>query len=193
VAELRTRWQRGGGPLIGYAGRFVNEKRPDLLIRALDVINRTFPSARIVFAGEYDIPYEDTWERHQPLVQRHRDQLEFLGKLESMQAMANFYAACDVLALPSDTECFALVQVEAMLCGTPVMMTDTPGGRVPVTETGMGRLVPRGDWEAMGAALVEILQDPDKYIKPRAEIESAFNLAETVDRYERHFRAAARK
>ncbi|MGV2435940.1 MAG UNVERIFIED_CONTAM: glycosyltransferase [Anaerolineae bacterium] len=45
--------------------------------------------------------------------------------------MANFFAACDVLALTSDSECFALVQVEAMLRGTPVMMTNIPGGRMP--------------------------------------------------------------
>jgi glycosyltransferase involved in cell wall biosynthesis len=60
VAELRDRWQRDDGPIIGYAGRFVREKRPDLLIRALEVINRTCPNARVVFAGEYDIRYEDT-------------------------------------------------------------------------------------------------------------------------------------
>ncbi|MBN2305949.1 MAG: glycosyltransferase family 4 protein [Anaerolineae bacterium] len=191
VAELRARWQRNGGPVIGYGGRFVLEKRPDLLIRALEVINRTYPHARIVFAGEYDIKYEDTWERNQALIQRYEEQLVFLGKLESMQAMANFFAACDVLALPSDSECFALVQVEAMLCGTPVVMTDTPGGRVPVIETGMGRIVPRGDWQAMGEALVDVLGHPDQYIKPRDHIERVFNLGETVDRYEAEFRQAA--
>jgi glycosyltransferase involved in cell wall biosynthesis len=190
VAELRARWQRNGGPLIGYAGRFVREKRPDLLIRALEVINRTYPKARVVFAGEYDIPYEDTWERNQALVQRYEDRLIFLGKVESMQAMANFFAACDVLVMPSDTECFALVQVEAMLCGTPVVMTDVPGGRVPVTETGMGKIVPRGDWEAMGCAVVEILQTPDRFVKPRAEIEATFNFDETIARYEKHLRRA---
>lgn len=192
VAELRARWRRNGGPLIGYAGRFVQEKRPDLLIRALEVINRDFPHARVVFAGEFDIRYEDTWERHQALIRRYDEQLIFLGQLSSMQAMANFYAACDVLVMPSDTECFALVQVEAMLCGTPVVMTDTPGGRVPVTETGMGRIVPRGDWEAMGAAVVDILQHPGQYAKPRDEIERTFSLKETVDRYERHLRGAVR-
>ncbi len=191
VAELRARWQRDSGPIIGFAGRFVREKRPDLLIRALEVINRSCPNACVVFAGEYDIRYEDTWERHQPLIQRYEDQLIFLGKLESMQAMANFYAACDVLVLPSDTECFALVQVEAMLCGTPVIMTDTPGGRVPVTETGMGKIVPRGDWEAIGAAVVDVVQNPARYVKPREHIERCFSLGETVDRYERHFRGAA--
>ncbi|MBN1681088.1 MAG: glycosyltransferase family 4 protein [Anaerolineae bacterium] len=191
VAELRARWQRNGGPVIGYAGRFVQEKRPDLLIRALEVINRTYPNARVVFAGEYDIRYEDTWERNQALVQRYDEQLVFLGDLSSMQAMANFYAACDVLALPSDTECFALVQVEAMLSGTPVVMTDTPGGRVPVTKTGMGKLVPRGNWEAFGHALVDVLSHPAQYRKSREVIQRVFNFGETVDQYEAHFRRAA--
>ncbi|NDJ74921.1 MAG: glycosyltransferase family 4 protein [Chloroflexi bacterium] len=191
VAELRALWGRDGGPILGYAGRFVHEKRPDLLIRSLEVINQTYPTARVVFAGEYDIKYEDTWERHQPLVQQYAEQLVFLGKLTSMQAMANFFAACDVLVLPSDTECFALVQVEAMLCGTPVIMTDTPGGRVPVTETGMGQVVPRGDHAAMGRAAVEVLQNPQQYIKSRDEIERVFNFTTTVDTYELHLRLAA--
>ena len=104
--------------------------------------------------------------------------------------MANFYAACDVLVLPSDTECFALVQVEAMMCGTPVVMTDTPGGRVPVTETKMGKLVPRGNHEAIAEAVIEILQNPDTYHYTRAEIETIFNFDETVRRYEKHLQGA---
>lgn len=191
VAELRALWQKDGGPIIGYAGRFVEEKRPDLLIRSLDVINQTYPNARIVFAGEYDIRYEDTWENSQDLIARYQDQLIFLGQLSSMQAMANFFAACDVLAMPSDTECFALVQVESMLCGTPVVMTDTPGGRVPVNETGMGKLIPVRDLQALGCAIVDVLQHPEQYIKPRETIERIFSLQETVDRYEKHLRRAA--
>lgn len=190
VAELRAQWQHNDGPIIGYAGRFVQEKRPDLLIKALDVINQTYPNARVVFAGEYDIAYEDTWQRNQYLVKQFEDQLVFLGLITSQQAMANFFAACDVLVLPSDTECFALVQVEAMLCGTPVVMTDTPGGRVPVTETGMGEIVPRGDHDAIGHATVRILQHPDHYIKTRDEIVLTFNFDETVRRYEKHMRGA---
>jgi len=65
VAQLRAQWSPAGGPLIGYAGRFVEEKRPDLLIKALDTINERYPNARIVFAGEYDIKNEETWERQQ--------------------------------------------------------------------------------------------------------------------------------
>lgn len=193
VEELRHEWSKDGGPVIGFAGRFVQEKRPDLLIRALDVINVRYPNARIVFAGEYDIKYEDTWERQQDLVNRYRDQLIFLGLREDPQDMADFYAACDVLALTSDTECFALVQVEAMLCGTPVVMTDTPGGRVPVQMTGMGKLARKGDWQSIGQALVDVLDNRAAFIKPREFIEKVFSFAETVDNYERCFYAYARR
>ncbi len=193
VAALRAEWSCEGGPVIGYAGRFVQEKRPDLLIHALDVINRQHPTARVVFAGEYDIKYEDTWQRQQALVQQYRDQLIFLGLLTTMQEMANFYAACDILVLPSGTECFGLVQVEAMLCGTPVVMTDIPGGRVVVRETGMGKLVPSGNWQAIGQAVCDIIKNPEAYICPHEVISKTFNFQETVDRYERHFRAHIRK
>jgi glycosyltransferase involved in cell wall biosynthesis len=191
--RLRAEWQLNGGPVIGYAGRFVEEKRPDLLIKALETINKTYPNARIVFAGEYDIKYEDTWENNQDLIAKYKNQLVFLGQLTSMQAMSNFFAACDVLAMPSDTECFALVQVEAMMCGTPVIMTDTPGGRVPVTETGMGKIVPVGNAQALGEAIVEVVSHRDQYVKSRTEIEQIFNFQQTVDRYERHFRQAAER
>lgn len=192
VAELRAKWQRNGGPIIGYSGRFVEEKRPDLAIKAMDTIRHSYPDAHLVFAGEYEIAYESTWERHQDLVQSHRDQVTFLGLIRDPQEMADFYAACDVMMLTSDTECFALVQVEAMLCGTPMVMTDIPGGRVPVKATGMGRLAKQGDAESIGSAVVEILKNPDAYHKTRAEIEQVFSFQETVDGYERIFYEHAR-
>jgi glycosyltransferase involved in cell wall biosynthesis len=194
AAALRKEWQvEEGAPIIGYSGRFVLEKRPELAILALETINKTYPNARVVFAGEYDIPYENTWEEQQAVVQKYKAQLIFLGLLKDRQALANFYAACDVLVLPSDTECFALVQVEAMLSGTPVVMTNIAGGRVPVTVTGMGKLAKQGDANSIGQAVVDILNEPEKYQKSREHIESCFSFEETVNRYEELFRKYARQ
>lgn len=190
--ELRASWSKDGGPIIGFSGRFVEEKRPDLLLRALEVVNQHYPNARVVFCGEYEIAYEDTWERHQDLVKQYREQLIFLGLKNDMQYMADFYAACDVLALTSDSECFALVQVEAMLSGTPVVMTNTPGGRVPVRETGMGKLADVGDWQSIGQALVDVIREHERYVKQREEIEAVFSFQQTVDQYEAVFRQYAR-
>ena len=191
--KLRQQWGHSGGPIIGYSGRFVQEKRPELLIRALDVINKQYPNARIVFAGEYDIQYEDTWRRHQPLIEKFKPQLIFLGLISDKQKLADFYAACDLVALPSDTECFALAQVEAMLCGAPMVMTDIPGGRVPVTVTGMGKLARPGDWESIGKAVLDILDNPEKYVKSREFVAACFSFEETVNRYEAIFRQHARQ
>jgi len=193
VQQLRQQWQHNGGPIIGYAHRFVEEKRPDLAIRALDEVNKVYPNARLVFAGQYDIPYENTWKTHQPLVRAYENQLIFLGLLQDPQDMADFYAACDVVVLPSDTECFALAQVEAMLCGTPMVMTDIPGGRVPVTVTGMGRLAEKGSAESIGKALVEVIANRDRYVKPREVIEQCFSFEQTADQYEAVFRKYARQ
>ncbi|MEO0595360.1 MAG: glycosyltransferase family 4 protein [Chloroflexota bacterium] len=195
VAKLRASWQADSErntPVIGYSGRFVQEKRPELAIKALEIINKSYPDARLIFAGEYDVPYEDTWQKQQAVVQQYKDQLTFLGLLTDRQALSNFYAACDVLILPSDTECFALVQVEAMLSGTPVVMTNIPGGRVPVQVTGMGKLATQGDAHSIGHAVVDILNDPDTYHKSREHIMTCFSFEETVNRYEELFLQYAR-
>ncbi len=194
VEALRAEWLaglNGQARLVGYAGRFVEEKRPDVLIRALPVIHRTFPGTRLVFAGQHQLKYEKFFERNQDLINRYRDHLIFLGLLSDPREVASFYAACDLLALPSDTECFALVQVEAMRSGTPVVATDIPGAREVVRVTGMGELVPPGDPIAMGEGIVRVLQHRSRYMRTLAEIDARFNLQETIDRYERHLRSAA--
>lgn len=190
VAQLREEWGVHHGHAIGYAGRFVEEKRPDVLIRALETVNQHLPSAKLVFAGQYQLKYENFYERCRPLINRYKDQILFLGLLTSPQEVANFYAACDVLALPSDTECFGLVQIEAMLCGTPVVVTDTPGAREGVRVTGMGKIVPTQSPPALGQALVDVIQNRETFVKSRAQIEQAYSFTETVDRYERVFRRA---
>ena len=187
AAGRRAALAPGGGPIVAYAGRFVQEKRPDVLLRAALLLSERYPGLRVAFAGERELHYEDTFTRCRALIEEAGDLVAFVGLIEDPQTLADFYAACDVLALPSDTECFALVQVEAMLCGTPVVASDIPGGRVPVAKTGMGRLFRAGDPHALADALDEVLRDRTRFVQPRESVEAVFSLTHTVDAYEATF------
>jgi glycosyltransferase involved in cell wall biosynthesis len=194
-ARERTRARLGVGdaPLIGYAGRFVEEKRPDLILRALPHLDERLPRAHVAFAGQFMLPYERFYERTLPLIERYRSRAHFLGLIQDDQELADFYAACDVLVLPSSTECFGIVQVEAMLSGTPVVTTDVPGVREPVRVTGMGRIVPPRDTQALAAAIADVITRRETYVRPRSAILERFNLDRTVDEYEAVLQAAVER
>ena len=98
--------------------------------------------------------------------------------------MANFYAMCDVFALPSRSDCFASVQVEAMLCGTPVVAADIPGARQVVLLTGMGTLVPPRSPEALAEGIATVLNNPATYRKPSDFIQQVFDYEVAIDTYE---------
>ena len=66
-------------------------------------------------------------------------------------------------------------------------MTDTPGGRVPVTLTGMGELMPPGDAQSMGETIVKVLTNPERYKRTVEQINEHFSFEETVNRYEALF------
>ena len=157
ASALRRELAPEGGPLVGFAGRFAREKRPDLLLDAIAPLRAGHPHLRVVFAGEERLGYEGTRAELEPRVAGAGDAIRFLGLVEDPRALANFYAACDVLALPSQTECFGLAQVEAMLCGTPVVASDVPGARVPVRTTGAGRLFESGSVPALVEAIDDVL------------------------------------
>jgi glycosyltransferase involved in cell wall biosynthesis len=190
VAAMRRAHGLEGKKIIGYAGRFVEEKRPDLLIQAIPHLTERFPNLRVVFAGEYRIRYEDFYERCAHMIDRYKERIVFLGLLRDPQKVADFYDLCDVLALPSGTECFGMVQAEAMLCGTPVVVSDAPGAREAVRVTQMGKIFPRADVPALAEALARVLARPEAYVKPRQQIAEVFSLAHTVDSYESVFKAS---
>lgn len=185
ASALRRELAPEGGPIVGFAGRFAREKRPDLLLDAIAPLRARHPHLRVVFAGEERLGYESTRAELEPRVAGAGDAVRFLGLVEDPQALADFYAACDVLALPSQTECFGLVQVEAMLCGTPVVASDIPGARVPVQATGAGRLFECGSVRGLVDAIDDVLARRDRYRPDPLRVARAFDLARTVDAYER--------
>lgn len=190
--SLAEAWGLNGQVRIGFAARFAAEKGVEYLLRALPQVLDRYPEARVVFTGAYkDTVGEEAYRtRLEPLLQRYRDRLTFLDLLRDHD-MPNFFALCDVLAVTSlnSTESFGLVQAEAMLAGTPVVATDLPGVREPVQRTGMGLIVPPRDPDALARALIEVIGRRAAYVRPRAEVETRFDLDRTLDEYEALFAA----
>lgn len=188
VAAHRQAW--GAGPIIGSAARLATEKGVEHLVAAVPRVAQRHPSALVSFAGPYENIVGEAHYRAalQPAIDRLGERWRFLGEI-APELMADFFGALDVLVVSSvnSTESFGLVQVEAMLCGTPVVATDLPGVRQPIAMTGMGVVVPAGDAEALAAGIVEVLDHRERYVRPRAEIAALFDLDRTVDAYEHLF------
>jgi glycosyltransferase involved in cell wall biosynthesis len=180
----------GRGPVIGMAARLATEKGVEVLLNALPRILEAHPDARVLFAGQHEhVLGEDAYARRlAPALERHRERWTFLGVLGE-DDMAAFFTSLDAIVVPSlnSTESFGLVQVEAMLCGTPSIASSLPGVRQPVLQTGMGEVVPIGDSERLAEAILRIAARRADYVKPRGEIERRFSTARTIDAYERLF------
>jgi glycosyltransferase involved in cell wall biosynthesis/SAM-dependent methyltransferase len=172
---------------VGFVARLAAEKGVDTLLKALPMVEAALGPTRLLMVGECDrVIGEGACLRGlAPLIRAQGDRVRLLGVLPP-EEMADFYAACDATALPSRnaTESFGMVQVESMLCGTPVVASDLPGVRAPVRTTGMGRIVPVGDPRALGEALVDVLSHPERFRRPREEIERHYSMDRTVAAYE---------
>jgi glycosyltransferase involved in cell wall biosynthesis len=188
VRQFRRELAPKGERIIGFPARFATEKGVEYLLTALPRIHEHFPGAKVIFTVRPAsvVGEEEYWHRIQPLIAGLGEACDFLGTLPEEQ-LAAFYAACDVVVLPSinSTEGFGLVQLESMLCGTPVVATNLPGVRVPVETTGMGRIVPPRDAEALAAAVIDVIRNRQCFFKPRAVIENLFPFERSVDEYEK--------
>jgi glycosyltransferase involved in cell wall biosynthesis len=190
IQAFRRRWNLQG-PVIGMAARLAAEKGVEVLLEALPRILAVYPTARVLFAGQHEhvLGEEEYARRLAPLLDQFRDHWTFLGILNPKE-MAAFFPNLDVLVVPSlnSTETFGLVQVEAMLCGTPTVASNLPGVRQPPLMTGMGKVVPVGDAVALADAILEIIAHRAHYVRPRADIAALFSTERTVIEYERLFR-----
>jgi glycosyltransferase involved in cell wall biosynthesis len=176
----------GSGPIIGMVSRLAAEKGVEVLLRALPNILEYYPGARVLFAGQYlDVLGEAEYAaRLAPLLNQFNSQWTFLGVLQQRE-MAAFFQSCDVTVLPSlnSTESFGLVQIESMICGTPVVASDLPGVRQPVLTTGMGKITSIGDSDALAQAILDVLANPSAFQKEAKEIRSQFEPRQTALAY----------
>ncbi len=190
VDAFRRRHGLLGQTVIGMASRLASEKGVEHLLAALPEVRQTFPNLTVLFAGPYqNVLGEEAYARRlAPQIESLGDRWRFLGTL-APQEMASFFKACQVTVLPSinSTESFGLVQIESMMCGTPVVASSLPGVRQPVSLSGMGQVVSVGSPAQLARALVEILRSPQKYARPVIDLQATFSPGAVAESYEKMF------
>jgi glycosyltransferase involved in cell wall biosynthesis len=190
VKYFRERHRLGGHKVIGMAARLATEKGVEYLLEAAPTILERFPGTRFLFAGQYEnVLGEAAYARRlEPLLRSLGERWTFLGVLPPNE-MAAFFKACDVTALPSinNTETFGLVQIESMLCGTPVVASALPGVREPTRITEMGYSVPPRDSEALAHALIDVIEHRRRYQRPPDQIASLYSPDLVAQEYIRLF------
>jgi glycosyltransferase involved in cell wall biosynthesis len=108
--------------LIMYLGRISYSKGLDLLAVAFSVVAKTQPDAHMVFVGP---DHEDYGKVVRRILREHgvENRATFTGMVPEQEKLAALVDA-DVFVFPSYTEGFGLAMLEAMACGTPVVLSD---------------------------------------------------------------------
>jgi teichuronic acid biosynthesis glycosyltransferase TuaC len=148
------------GPLIVTAGALIPRKGQALTIAAMAHL----PEATLLIAG--DGPDREALER---LAAPFGTRIRFLGS-QPHEALPALLAASDAMVLPSTSEGLANVWVEALACGTPIVISDIGGASEVLDRPEAGRIVPR-DPEAIAGAVRELLSNPPPQSAVRAAAE----------------------
>lgn len=142
--------------MILFAGRLEYEKGVQTLLAALSQVRERVGPTRLFVAGVGTYSEELKREVRRLKLQRH---VRFTGFLADRELRLHFGAA-DVAVVPSIYEPFGLVAVEAMACGTPVVVGDT-GGLREIVADGSGLSFTPQEPDELADALAQVLTDPD--------------------------------
>ena len=182
--------QIGERPVVLFMGRLHPKKAPDLLIEAF--AKAETGDAVLVIAG----PDSDGYRAKLEAVARQHGVVErtvFTGMVRGEQRVAAL-AEADVFALFSHQENFGLAVVEALACGTPVLISDQVNIHRKITQAAVGEVAPV-DVSAMGALLTRWLRTlalrQEAGRRARPFVEANYDAVRVAEHWERHYAALA--
>jgi len=187
--DFRARLDIGGGPVILTVGRLASTERSkghEATFTILPELRRCFPGLVYLIAGEGDdLPRLSARARAQGL---GPEVVRFLGYVPDDQ-LPDLYRLADLFVMPSSTEGFGIVYLEAAACGLRVVGGTSDGSVDAIQDPRVGATVNPEDRDALLAAVVSGLQaervDPaliEPYRRPHfSRVARAF-LAELVGR-----------
>ena len=168
--------------IFGFAGRFVEEKGFDILFRAIPQILDKLPNAHFVIAGQ-EMSYEDFFGKNKVLFELVKKHLTFLGLLDD-SGLKSFYTGINAIVVPSRSDSFNLVQAEAMLCGTPALVSDVPGLRYLVKESRFGLVFQSESPEALADAVIRFVKEKHQIMKHEKKLRELLDTQKIVSKAE---------
>jgi D-inositol-3-phosphate glycosyltransferase len=155
--------------VITFVGRIQPHKGPELLIRATSEMIKHSPQLRpkLVVNIIGGASGANTSE-----VERLKELVAWLGISDVVQFappvprtdLPQWYRAADLVCVPSYSESFGLVALEAQACGTPVVATAVGGLRTAVADGISGVLVDGHDPRAWSSVLARLIQEPQRRV-----------------------------
>jgi glycosyltransferase involved in cell wall biosynthesis len=192
VANSSLQSTRSGVASILYVGDLGRNKGVDVLLRAMPIVLERFGSVKLKIVG--------TGPQFERLV-RLSDELKishnvtFAGENRDKE-LALAYAESSVLVLPSSSELFGLVLIEALSMETPVIATDTIGAQSIIEHGVTGLLVRVGDVHGLAKSITEVLSNQEQAremaLRGRTQVEAKYGVQSVVAKLERTYSRAAR-
>jgi D-inositol-3-phosphate glycosyltransferase len=182
--ELRL----GSNPVVLFVGRIQPLKGVDVAVRALGELRD--PSAELVVVGGPSGPDGGREEDalHKLVAELGLEHRVRFVPPQPHDSLARWYRAADVCVVPSRSESFGLVALEAAACGTPVVAADVGGLRALVDHGDTGFLVGTRDPLDYADAIERVLATDPTRMRERASARSArFGWGIAAARLRRHY------
>jgi D-inositol-3-phosphate glycosyltransferase len=162
--DARRKIGYGPGRLLLFVGRLERLKGVEVAIRALALLrDRRHKDVRLLILGE-DSKDGDESEKDRLKAAATalgvRDGVDFLGSVAHHE-LPFFYSAADVCVMPSYSESFGLVGLEAQACGRPVVGSDVSGLRSVIRDEVTGYLINGHEPGAYAERIGRLLDNPE--------------------------------
>ena len=162
--EARRTIGYGPGRIVLFVGRLERLKGVEIAIRALALLrDRSHDDVRLLILGEDSRDGDESEKERLKNVASKvgvRDRVDFLGSVAHHE-LPFFYSSADVCVMPSYSESFGLVALEAQACGRPVVGADVAGLRSVVRDEVSGYLVEGHDPAAYADRIGRLLDNPE--------------------------------
>ena len=155
--------------VVSFVGRIQPHKGPEVLIRATSELVKHSPLLRHklivnIIGGASGANTEEVDRLKELATWLAIDDVVRFSPPVPRADLAQWYRAADLVVVPSYSESFGLVALEAQACGTPVVATAVGGLRTAVADGISGVLVDGHDPKAWSSVIVRLLQEPQRRV-----------------------------